>query len=97
MPQGRQTFTFRDPDIFVTVDGICDNVQDGQLVTFAEVDGMPTLNDKTPRRIKNVKVSRASMQRKPCFLCLLSTLPCLSCTLMPGVCEHAFVGARVTS
>lgn len=31
-------------------------MQDGQLVTFAEVDGMPVLNDKKPRRIKNVKV-----------------------------------------
>lgn len=31
-------------------------MQDGQLVTFAEVSGMPTLNDKKPRRIKNVKV-----------------------------------------
>ncbi len=31
-------------------------MQDGQLVTFAEVTGMPTLNDKKPRRIKNVKV-----------------------------------------
>ncbi len=31
-------------------------MQDGQLVTFAEVNGMPTLNDKKPRRIKNVKV-----------------------------------------
>ncbi|DBA88021.1 TPA: hypothetical protein ACH3X1_005003 [Trebouxia sp. C0004] len=31
-------------------------MQDGELVTFAEVNGMPTLNDKKPRRIKNVKV-----------------------------------------
>lgn len=31
-------------------------LQDGQMVTFAEVDGMSQLNDKTPRRIKNVKV-----------------------------------------
>ena len=26
------------------------------MVTFAEVDGMSQLNDKVPRRIKNVKV-----------------------------------------
>ena len=31
-------------------------LQDGQLVTFSEVDGLPGLNDKKPRRIQNVKV-----------------------------------------
>ncbi len=36
------------------------SMQDGQLVTFFEVDGMPVLNDKKPRRIKNVKVQALS-------------------------------------
>ena len=46
-------------------------MQDGQLVTFAEVNGMPTLNDKKPRRIKNVKVQLQRYQQslraeRPC-------------------------------
>jgi len=39
-------------------------MQDGQLVTFAEVTGMPTLNDKKPRRIKNVKVQLLPQQAR---------------------------------
>ena len=31
-------------------------MQDGQLVTFTEVEGIPQLNDGKPRRVKNVKV-----------------------------------------
>ena len=31
-------------------------LQDGQLVTFSEVVGLPGLNDKKPRQIQNVKV-----------------------------------------
>lgn len=30
--------------------------QDGEMVTFTEVQGMPELNDGAPRRIKNCKV-----------------------------------------
>lgn len=32
-------------------------LQDGQLVTFTEVEGIPQLNDGKPRRVKNVKVA----------------------------------------
>ncbi|DBB17709.1 TPA: NEDD8-activating protein uba3 [Trebouxia sp. C0006] len=44
------------PTLITCVDDERMEFQDGQLVTFAEVTGMPTLNDKKPRRIKNVKV-----------------------------------------
>ncbi len=35
-------------------------LQDGQLVTFTEVEGIPQLNDGKPRRVRNVKVAPLS-------------------------------------
>jgi hypothetical protein len=35
-------------------------LQDGELVTFSEVDGMPQLNGHKGIKVKNCKVSRSS-------------------------------------
>ncbi|KAL3140560.1 E1 ubiquitin-activating protein, variant 3 [Trebouxia sp. C0010 RCD-2024] len=50
------------PTLVTCVDDERMDFQDGQLVTFSEVDGLPGLNDKKPRRIQNVKVQAHSFE-----------------------------------
>ena len=45
------------------IDGL--DEQDGQLVTFSEVEGMTELNDGNPRRVKNCRVRQMKKFRNP--------------------------------